>query len=496
MDAFNPIDVNPFDSWGPFLVETGYTYFPASPMFSPFEMIQPFEVFDEYYVNDVTYNTTPPLPLGVEPLGAIMPFTPSDEYVMNDDATLSATPPLPLVVEPLQAIVPSTASDESVMNDVENNMRTTPLPLVVEPLGAIQPFTISEEDFNDETSNSATPPIPLDSHTGAIILYVGSNNNSYVPAVNANPSPVQEIKRRRGRPKGSKNKRKPHVPPLEAQVGEMVSYIGSNANTPVAANADADPTTVPVLEKKRGRPKGSPNPKTSNKKPKTDDPARRFVKSCPNLNSEITDAERANGNKELVDSVLMRFDAVRRRSSQLGDVKCSALNAYTICNRLGVRTNKKRRIGPVPGVEVGDIFYGWGEMNLVGLHLATVAGIDYLTKKDAAPEGGVATSVVSSGRYDDETEDVNCLVYTGHGGADKKGVPNCDQKLERGNLAMKTSHEKGNDVRVIRGVPDPRNPGKKIFIYDGLYKVVGFDKVKNHHGFAQFKFTLLRKQTI
>lgn len=55
--------------------------------------------------------------------------------------------------------------------------------------------------------------------------------------------------------------------------------------------------------------------------------------------------------------------------------------ALTNCKNLGVRTNTKKRIGSIPGIKIGDIFYFWGEMSLVGLHMQMVAGIDYLTIK-------------------------------------------------------------------------------------------------------------------
>ncbi|KAG2321947.1 hypothetical protein Bca52824_015160 [Brassica carinata] len=70
-------------------------------------------------------------------------------------------------------------------------------------------------------------------------------------------------------------------------------------------------------------------------------------------------------------------------------------------------------------------------MCLVGLHMPMVAGIDYLTIKDGATEGPLATSVVTSGHYNDETQDLQTLIYTGHGGQAT------DQKLEEETLCWK-----------------------------------------------------------
>jgi len=35
--------------------------------------------------------------------------------------------------------------------------------------------------------------------------------------------------------------------------------------------------------------------------------------------------------------------------------------ALSNCMKLGVQTNRRRRIGSVPGIKVGDIFYYWSE---------------------------------------------------------------------------------------------------------------------------------------
>ncbi|KFK22477.1 hypothetical protein AALP_AAs51045U000100, partial [Arabis alpina] len=267
----------------------------------------------------------------------------------------------------------------------------------------------------------------------------------------------------------------------------IVPYVGSNNNSSDAH--DDDPITTLTKPKRRpGRPKGSP----SKKKPKIPDPKMKLVKSCPNFDSGITEEEKQNGNKELVDSVLIRFDALRRRFKQLEDVPAPVTSAQSNCTQLEVRTNWQKRSGPVPGVEVGDIFYNRVEMCLVGLHIQFVSGIDYFGKKDAGKEGCVATSVVTSGYYDDSTSDVDSLVYTGQGGKSKDDAP-CDQKLEKGNLALQASHEKGTDVRVIRGLEDPRDSTKKIFIYDGLYKVEAFTERENAKGSVEFKFYLARK---
>ncbi|XP_010484875.1 PREDICTED: histone-lysine N-methyltransferase, H3 lysine-9 specific SUVH7-like [Camelina sativa] len=158
---------------------------------------------------------------------------------------------------------------------------------------------------------------------------------------------------------------------------------------------------------------------------------------------------------------------------------------------MGVQTNMRRRIGLVSGVQVGDIFYYWGEMCLVGLHKQTVGGIDYMTTDDGTVEP-LAASVLTSGQYDDETEDLECLIYFGYGGADKNSLP-LDQTMDRGNLALDTSRRIGNDVRVIRGRGDPNDETSKVYIYDGLYLVSETYPVIGKTGHKEFKFQMVRK---
>lgn len=256
-------------------------------------------------------------------------------------------------------------------------------------------------------------------------------------------------------------------------------------------NEDVGPSTGPK-KRGRGRPKGTKNSTTTTKKPKPDDPNSKIIISCRRFDSGITEAERETGNQELVDSVLMRFDAVRRRLLQINYAKDVVTTASTICKTQGIKTNTKKRIGQVPGVQVGDIFYYWAEMYLVGLHIQTMAGVDYLMVEDGDGGVPVCTSVVTSGHYNDQTKEVDTLIYTGHGGKDKNGQPR-DQKLERGNRALVESHKIGNEVRVIRGKEDPDDKYKKIYIYDGFYFVSEWWKEKGDNGYEEFKFRLKRK---
>lgn len=205
--------------------------------------------------------------------------------------------------------------------------------------------------------------------------------------------------------------------------------------------------------------------------------------------------------RESVEVVLMTFDALRRRLLQLDETtdasKRADLKAGAIMMANDLRTNMGKRIGSVPGVEVGDIFYFRIELCLVGMHAPSMAGIDYMMTKNAEADEPAAISIVSSGGYENDEGDVNVLIYTGQGGgvgnkhAEKRQFD--DQKLERGNLALEKSTHRGNLVRVIRSAKDMNCISGKIYIYDGLYKIYESWIDKGKSGFNIFKYKLLRE---
>jgi euchromatic histone-lysine N-methyltransferase len=201
----------------------------------------------------------------------------------------------------------------------------------------------------------------------------------------------------------------------------------------------------------------------------------------------------SNDPRESVDNVLMMFDALRRRLMQLDEVKQGKqqrhnLKAGSTMISAELRVNKDKRVGEVPGVEVGDMFYFRIEMCLVGLNSQSMAGIDYMSAKFDSEEVPVAISIVSAGVYDNTEDDPDVLVYTGQGMSGKD-----DQKLERGNLALERSLHRGNPIRVIRSVKDLTCPTGKIYIYDGLYKIKEAWMETGKSGFKEFKHKLLRE---
>ncbi|XP_007010662.2 PREDICTED: histone-lysine N-methyltransferase, H3 lysine-9 specific SUVH1 [Theobroma cacao] len=224
------------------------------------------------------------------------------------------------------------------------------------------------------------------------------------------------------------------------------------------------------------------------------------ITALSDFNPGISFSERDDGNRDLVENVLLRFDALRRRLSQMEDakeshsgiIKRADLKAGNIMMSKGVRTNMKKRIGVVPGVEIGDIFFFRMELCVVGLHSQSMAGIDYMVVKGDSEGEPVALSIVSSGGYDDDAEDPDVLVYSGQGGNANKDKEASDQKLERGNLALERSLHRANEVRVIRGLKDAVHQTSKVYVYDGLFKLQESWMEKGKSGCNMFKYKLVR----
>ncbi|XVF24563.1 hypothetical protein REPUB_Repub13aG0139000 [Reevesia pubescens] len=233
------------------------------------------------------------------------------------------------------------------------------------------------------------------------------------------------------------------------------------------------------------------------KKAKRSKGSKLSVTPLANFNPGISLSDRDDGNRELVEIVLLRFDALRRKLSQMDDADEShsgrpGLKAGNILLSKGVRTNMKKRVGAIPGVEIGDIFFFRMELCLVGLHSQSMAGIDSLIIKGDSGGDRLALSIVSSGGYDDESEDPDVLVYSGQGGNATRDKEASDQLLVRGNLALERSLHRGNEVRVIRGFKDAFHQMCKVYVYDGLFKIQESWMEKGKSGCNMFKYKLVR----
>nr|XP_007133570.1 hypothetical protein PHAVU_011G190200g [Phaseolus vulgaris]ESW05564.1 hypothetical protein PHAVU_011G190200g [Phaseolus vulgaris] len=174
----------------------------------------------------------------------------------------------------------------------------------------------------------------------------------------------------------------------------------------------------------------------------------------------ISIAQRDDGDREVVNLVLMTFDSLRRRLCQLEESK--ELNTILGAKRPDLRAS------------------------------------NVMTSKAFRTNMLSCSSIVSSGVYDNDAEDEDVLIYTGQGeNFNKKDKHVVDQKLHRGNLALDRSSYRKNEVRVIRGLRDAGNKNAKVYVYDGLYKIQDswIEKGKSGGGVFKYKFVRLPGQS-
>ncbi|GJW73401.1 histone-lysine N-methyltransferase family member SUVH9-like protein [Tanacetum coccineum] len=154
----------------------------------------------------------------------------------------------------------------------------------------------------------------------------------------------------------------------------------------------------------------------------------------------------------------------------LGSRARGDLKAASVMKDRGLWLNRDKRIvDAIPGVHVGDVFFFRMELYVVGMHGQAQAEIDYLMSSQSFKRESIARSVIDThSRH---------VVH---------------QKLEGGNLAMEGSMHYEIEVRVIRGFKYERSASGKVYVYDGLYKILEawFDVGKS--GFGVFKFKLVR----
>ncbi|KAI3697124.1 hypothetical protein L6452_29889 [Arctium lappa] len=171
------------------------------------------------------------------------------------------------------------------------------------------------------------------------------------------------------------------------------------------------------------------------------------------------------------------------------------LKAATLMKDSSLWLNREKRIvGAIPGIHVGDVFFFRMELCVLGIHGQAQAGIDFLSSSHSSNGEPIATSVIVSGGYEDDEDGGDVIVYTGHGGQDKHGRQVDHQKLDGGNLGMERSKHHGIEVRVVRGFKYKGSASEKVYVYDGLYKIVDAWFEVGKSGFGVYKFKLVRME--
>ncbi|KAJ7555956.1 hypothetical protein O6H91_05G062600 [Diphasiastrum complanatum] len=225
--------------------------------------------------------------------------------------------------------------------------------------------------------------------------------------------------------------------------------------------------------------------------------------------SEISDAAKVKNTIRIFNAFFLQAvqeEEVRFHEDQkknLGVKRASRrpdLQAVTKMRKNNAILFAEKQIGHLPGINVGDHFYSRAEMVAVGLHKHWLSGIDYIggSKQlkgfELLP---LAVSIVMSGGYEDDVDNCEDVIYTGEGGnnliGDRRQI--ADQKMIRGNLALKNSIEQGNFVRVIRGHRSSNSYSGKVYTYDGLYKVINYWAEKGISGHTVYKYRLKRAKS-
>ncbi|EOY06233.1 SU(VAR)3-9, putative isoform 1 [Theobroma cacao] len=191
--------------------------------------------------------------------------------------------------------------------------------------------------------------------------------------------------------------------------------------------------------------------------------------------------------------ILAILEEEKRKGPGHGRRARGDLRAAALMRERGLWLNRDKRIvGSIPGIEIGDLFFFRMELCVMGLHGQAQAGIDYLPASQSSNGEPIATSIIVSGGYEDDQDAGDLIIYTGHGGQDKLSRQCMHQKLEGGNLALERSMHYGIEVRVIRGIKYENSVSSKVYVYDGLYKILDcwFDVGKS--GFGVYKYRLLR----
>jgi euchromatic histone-lysine N-methyltransferase len=198
--------------------------------------------------------------------------------------------------------------------------------------------------------------------------------------------------------------------------------------------------------------------------------------------------------------VLFEIEKKREKAKTYTSVK--HMDAMAITKLIyGVDTTVPPIYGHIPGIRIGDQFFGRNPTSCVGLHRPHMTGICFPTwmNKNVGKKDNVASmGIVMSGGYEDDEEledgqsnSEDQFWYTGDGGNDV--LASCsqtsDQKDERGNRALIRSSETGLPVRVNRGVVGPSG---KTITYNGLYKVEKFTFAEGKSGHKVYRFHMVR----
>ena len=156
---------------------------------------------------------------------------------------------------------------------------------------------------------------------------------------------------------------------------------------------------------------------------------------------------------------------------------------FEIVEHLPALSAPPHPFGEIPGIPPGTVFENRQALYNAKVHRqlqGSIAGV---------PEHG-AESIVLSGRYEDDEDHGDLIIYTGQGGQyDGKQV--ADQELKSGNAALVTCIANGRPVRVIRASShkSPYSP-KTGLMYSGTFNVEDYWSESGKSGFLIWRYRL------
>ncbi|KAF8553895.1 SRA-YDG [Imleria badia] len=146
---------------------------------------------------------------------------------------------------------------------------------------------------------------------------------------------------------------------------------------------------------------------------------------------------------------------------------------------------KSRTYGHIPDFPVGAAFKYRRDALAAGVHGVIRKGIH-------GDRNGGAFSICVSGRYMDNEDFGDKIIYVGSGGQTNRGTQIGGQSFANPeNQSLLVSHETQMPVRVLRG-PDKHNPHAPRYRYDGLYVVENWYKRKGKAGYDMCFFELTK----
>ncbi len=145
--------------------------------------------------------------------------------------------------------------------------------------------------------------------------------------------------------------------------------------------------------------------------------------------------------------------------------------------------------GDIDGTYIGQNFESRKDLAKSEIHAPPMHGIWGREKEGSC-------SIVLSGGYEDDIDELDYILYTGQGGQDSPGGTQVsDQEFLRGNKGLQLSCDYKLPVRVTRGHQLQNGPDSG-YRYDGLYYVTSYERVLGKSGFYICRFHLESELTI